>query len=760
MNYYHKLLLALVFVGFSIKINAQIPFSLGSIENEQAADIDKDIDQNIYVAYTISATTLIGSTNYATKGKQDIIFAKYSPLGAYQWHIGLGSTENDKINALKVDGEGNVYIGGYISAKMDIDPSSQTKELTTSGKKDAFIAKYSKTGALLWGFALGAADDDEIFDIELDGRGGVYVTGRFQQEIDFNPSTAIFRVKSKGKNDWFLLKLNEDGTFQWVNGIGGTEDDWAEGMGAGLAIEPTGNCYLYATFRGFVNFNPRGQSISMTNTDSLNAFVGKYRTDGLLTWVNRMQSKTTSIVSAGGITLDYANDVIFTGTFEGSLDADPTNAQFLLNSRGKKDIFLIKCDPNGKTKWAVSGGGFDDDGGVQVRTSLQGSISLIGWVGSNAEFRTGSNVVNFTSQSIANTKTAFLANFDNFGAIRWGKSFGKNNTTSQQVLPQAICVDGQENSIFTGIFYDSLRVSPQNILNSRGKADIFVIKIDKNGEAYVTKNCSGKPSAGEVLGDSSICTGQVSRLKLFKPTEAIGLQIQWQLSTDNKNFVNMGNSTNSTEIVSNEIFKTSYVRAIMICQDSKVADTSKVRRILVSDLEINVGANQTIKVGDMVILGGNPVAQKGVGKYKYSWTPRSILENPTSANPTFRPLLEGDYTFTVSVSDSICSTQQSVRILVNPVLGLEAQKAAYKLVAFPNPAQSSLEIRYFLQKSGFTQISLLNLQGQTLQTWQSFQTAGQQNKVFEVKNLPEGLYFYRFQTEEGFFTDKFLINRP
>jgi hypothetical protein len=47
--------------------------------------------------------------------------------------------------AIAVDGGGKIYLTGSISGTVDFDPSESTAMLTSAGKSDIFIAKYTET---------------------------------------------------------------------------------------------------------------------------------------------------------------------------------------------------------------------------------------------------------------------------------------------------------------------------------------------------------------------------------------------------------------------------------------------------------------------------------------------------------------------------------------------------------------------------------------------------------------------------------------
>jgi len=71
----------------------------------------------------------------------------------------------------------------------------------------------------------------------------------------------------------------------------------------------------------------------------------------------------------------------------------------------------------------------------------------------------------------------------------------------------------------------------------------------------------------------------------------------------------------------------------------------------------------------------------------------------------------------------------------------------YKLYQnFPNPFNPSTRITYQRNKEGFVKLNVFNLVGQEVETLVSeYQTAGKYDVEFNAKDLPSGIYLYKFQ---------------
>src|SRR5205823_1936140 len=117
------------------------------------------------------------------------------------------------------------------------DPGPGVFNLTSAGGSDAFVARYSPTGALLWARSAGGTGNDQGSGIAVDLAGNAYVTGSFSGTADFDPSAATSNLVSTGSLDAFAWKLDSQGNLAWARKLGGTGSD----AGNGIALDSLGN---------------------------------------------------------------------------------------------------------------------------------------------------------------------------------------------------------------------------------------------------------------------------------------------------------------------------------------------------------------------------------------------------------------------------------------------------------------------------------------------------------------------------------------
>src|SRR5262249_11004874 len=119
--------------------------------------------------------------------------------GALSWVLGVGGPADDQGRGIAVGRDGSSVVVGDFSGTVDFGGGS----LTAAGTgKDAFVAKYSSAGQLLWVRALGGIQDDVAYGVALGGSGNVMVVGTFNGVASFGGVP----LTSAGQRDGFVAR--------------------------------------------------------------------------------------------------------------------------------------------------------------------------------------------------------------------------------------------------------------------------------------------------------------------------------------------------------------------------------------------------------------------------------------------------------------------------------------------------------------------------------------------------------------------------
>ncbi|MCZ6611957.1 MAG: SBBP repeat-containing protein [Planctomycetota bacterium] len=181
------------------------------------------------------------SSPSAAEEQYELSFSTY--LGGSMW---------DHARDVCVDNRGNVYVvGGTASKDFPTTAGVYARKFTEGGNAlgghgncDAFVAKLSPTGKLVWSTYLGGPNYDRAYAVEVDAKGYVYVAGRCGP--GFPVTEGAFQTEYKGSGggfygtqNAFVAKLKPDGSGLVFSSYVG------QGWGCrDLVIDSDGNVYL------------------------------------------------------------------------------------------------------------------------------------------------------------------------------------------------------------------------------------------------------------------------------------------------------------------------------------------------------------------------------------------------------------------------------------------------------------------------------------------------------------------------------------
>ena len=400
----------------------------GGADADVANAVTVDLNGNAFVVGYFTGTATFGTNQLVSAGVRDGFLAKYSSTGQLLWVRRVGGTGFDTVNAVAVDPSGNCYLAGSYEGVATFGSTSLTNT-STSSFPDAFLAKFDANGTNVWARSLGvAASADSASAVALDGAGNVLVAGQstlgtfnsvtlanhgriFIAKYDnagapqwarkaggggagqfdqatalaadsagnvylagvFSSATANFdggsSLANRGGSDAFVARFNAAGDVQWVQQIGGAQDDRANG----LAVDSNGNAYVVGEFTGTLQLP--GTSLATAVTDQ-NAFIARFDPAGAVTWARQMGG--TLADSARAVTVDTSNQVFIAGYFSG---AAAFGSETLVSVANTYDAFIARLDTNGTFAFAQQAGGSDlgGDFGLGVAVDSAGNALLAGY---------------------------------------------------------------------------------------------------------------------------------------------------------------------------------------------------------------------------------------------------------------------------------------------------------------------------------------------------------------------------------------------
>lgn len=331
--------------------------SMGDSGLDRGWGIDVDLSGNVYTTGSFEGTVDFNPdtqvTNvFTSNGSDDIFLQKLDSNGNFQWLRQMGGTGSDEGEAVQLAPDGSIFITGTFSNTSDMNPGAADSLLVSDGSTDIFIEKLDDQGDFLWVRKLGGTNFDIASALEIDNAGNVIATGYFRDNLDFDSGNGTTSITTNGGRDIYVHKLAANGDFIWSQQIGGSDNDFSFSVRSDTAR----NVYITGSFEDVVDFDPGMATQNMTSTGTTgDCYILKLDESGAFVWSQQMGG--TGPDSGYSVFVDDLDYVYTGGTFENTVDFDPTSGVQNRTSFGDRDFFiqrLVQCTPAPPTPLVAS----------------------------------------------------------------------------------------------------------------------------------------------------------------------------------------------------------------------------------------------------------------------------------------------------------------------------------------------------------------------------------------------------------------------
>lgn len=291
-----------------------------------------------------------------------------------------------------LDEDNNIYFGGLISGTLDVNPGPVNTTFTSIDALDLLVEKLDNDGNFIWAKQFGGYNQQFVEDLIINGS-SLFVSGSFYSTVDFDPGPGVFNLTSAGNSDIYFVELSLTGTFIHAGKIGDIDSE----SPGGIAFDSEGNRFYTGTFIGTVDLDmePLSDSI-VTSAGSRDCFLIKTDSLNNLIWAKTIGDEYPQLATA--ICIDSLNNIILSGYFQNTFDADPGPGISNLVSAGYYDIYYLKLNNDGDFIYASSVGGPDSDGTYDFSIDKNGDFYSAGNFSGTLDFAPGDSV---------NTATAY-----------------------------------------------------------------------------------------------------------------------------------------------------------------------------------------------------------------------------------------------------------------------------------------------------------------------------------------------------------------
>jgi hypothetical protein len=315
-----------------------------------------------------------------------------------------------------------------------------------------------------------------------------------------------------GRGDAYVVKLDANGNLQWTKTIGGESDDWGRSLiqtsdggyaiagntnsfGTGdeaiyvVKLDVNGNLQWTKTIGGkkgedgasLIQTSDGGYAIAGATASfgagQLDVYVVKLDANGNLQWTKTI----------GGPASDVGNSLIQTSD-GGYAIAGATNSF----GAGRYDVYVVKLDANGNLQWTKTIGGKGWDVGHSLIQTSDGGYAIAG----------------LTLSFGAGWADVYVVKLDASGNLQWTKTIGAKNKYSGKLSLIQTSDGGYAIASHTESF-------------GAGEWDVYVVKLDRNGNACCAVSQTFQVGSGGTLGSPTSSIGSGGTLS--SPTSGIGL---------------------------------------------------------------------------------------------------------------------------------------------------------------------------------------------------------------------------------------------
>ncbi|MBK9248329.1 MAG: SBBP repeat-containing protein [Ignavibacteria bacterium] len=606
------------------------------------------------------AIATAGTHQQTNAGNSDAFIASFSNVGVRQWGTFYGGGLNEHSTGITTDKNGNVYIAGITASTGGIVlTGSSPHQSSLKGSEDAFIAKFTSSGNLLWSTYYGGDDVDYGDDIKVDTTGAVFIVGGtnstnfISTNNGYQPTfggangcdqscTSIgwsiemgLVNSSTGAGDIFLAKFSEVGALIWGTYYGGNDCE----NGSSLALDRLGNAYLIGTTNSSSSVFASSTAYQQNNNGECETFIAKFLSNGMRDWSTYY----------GGEAGEYGFDI--------AVDND-------LN------VFA--------TGWTSSKNNIATPGAHQVVLSEN---SLIAYIDA---FITRWEQCNELSISISSNKSSAFCLDDGMG-VEYSLPFAPNSTYEWQSirLGTITSLRTTDSSImvnWTKTGTDTVRVRQTSTISGCYKDTMFIVTIT--------------PILSINLGaDIVTCLGDIPTIGKIVSGGTAPYSYSWSPKTG------IIGSDSTAQINVSPTITTTYT--VSVTDKNGCQSQNGIQVTVHPKPSVYAGADTVICPGESIIIGN--VATGTTGSYQYQWTPSIGLSSDYIARPTAKP--PTDTTYRVIVTDKngckdtseikIRLSKSSIKItpvsLVFPEL-LGCDPAKDTVITLENPTALDVEI--------------------------------------------------------------------
>lgn len=357
----------------------------------------------------------------------------------------IGGTKNESAQKVIKTNDNGYAIFGFTQSN-DNDIVDKTDE-----SYDYWLLKFSSEEELQWSKTYGGTDDDRGRSIIATSDGGFAITG-FSQSNDGDVTD------NNGLYDFWLAKIDGNGIISWQKSFGFSGTDQAFSV-----IQTNDGGYLV---NGILDVTASGGQGNARNRRHAGGdyWAIKMDANGNREWWNYFGGSNTD-TSFKAI---QSNDGGF--LFFGASDSNDVD---ITNNKGVYDFWVVKTNNSGDLQWQKNYGGSEIDEAFDAIKTADGNFLVVGNTRSNDKDVSKNN----------GSSDIWAIKIDANGNLVWEQNYGGSSFDLANGVEQA-----QDGGFY---IVGNTRSSDIDLTNNNGNKDVWILKINNNGQLLSQKTVGG-----------------------------------------------------------------------------------------------------------------------------------------------------------------------------------------------------------------------------------------------------------------------------
>lgn len=182
----------------------------------------------VTLAITTESTDLAVSTGAHQSvlgGGTDGYLLSFDESGSRLFATYYGGQADDRAASVCNDKDGNIILTGYTQSNTGI-ATTGSQQPSLAGSQDAYLAKFSANGTLLWSTYCGGTSVDRGAAVTCDSSGGIYLGGVTLSNTAMATAGSYQQGYAGGANgDGFIIRYAPSGIKVWSSYYGGAGSD-------------------------------------------------------------------------------------------------------------------------------------------------------------------------------------------------------------------------------------------------------------------------------------------------------------------------------------------------------------------------------------------------------------------------------------------------------------------------------------------------------------------------------------------------------